>query len=135
MSLTTLFSVLGGGAGATVLLGVVDRFRNRKYDKTKQGNSLLLDDATLEEIQKRAETTQSSNMMAVGAFWSGQFLELSKQFTKEQEASRLRWDRLKIRLHEHKDWDERVLRRLDGFDSNPDTPLGPPPSLDPDEPM
>lgn len=129
--LTVLGSLLGGGAVATILLGVVDRVRNRKYDKTKQTNNLRLDDATLIEIQKRAEQSQSSNMMAVGAFWSGQFMELSKQFEREQETNKLRWQRLMDRMHQHKAWDEKVMESLRECGMTVDAP---PPSLDPDEP-
>lgn len=129
---STIIGLLGGGAGATVLLGAIDRIRNRKYDKQKQKNTLQLDDVTMGEIQTRAEQSQNSSLMAVGAFWSGQFLELSKKVEADQKVNRERWDRLMDRVHLHKVWDATVVQKLHECDMGD---IDPPPSLDPDEPI
>lgn len=122
MTTTTLLAILGTGGGMTVLLGIYDRIRNRRFDKRKQQSTIQLDDAQYKEITARAEQTNSANLMAVGAFWQGQFNAILKQLEDEQN-----WRaRMTPRLKAHKRWDDQVSNMLGDA-------IGPPPSLDPDD--
>lgn len=121
MSTAALYSVLASGVTMTGVLGIYDRIRNRKFDKRKQDTSVKLDQATYDEIASRAAQTNSSNLMAVGSFWQGQFNELAKQVEGLESWRR----RAKDRWHEHYIWDQKMVA------GDPDP--GPPPSLDPDE--
>jgi hypothetical protein len=123
---TVLTTVLGGGAGMTVVLGVYDRVRNRKFEARKQGTTIKLDEATYTEIASRAEQTSSSNLMAVGAFWQGQFQEVEKQLAAEQDWRR----RMKQRARAHREWDEELIRKLE---LECDIHVDSPPPLDPDD--
>lgn len=125
-----LAAVLGSGASMTIALGVYDRIRNRRFDKRKQETTIKLDEATYNEIAARAEQVDANKIMAVGAFWQGQFSELSKRFEAEQRTNRERWDRMTRKAHEHKLWDEKLLRKLADCNIND---MESPPSLDPDE--
>lgn len=126
MNTQTIVTILCSGVLFTAILGFYDRLRNRRFEKTKQGTGLKLDSAQYNEIVARTEQTSSSNMIAVGAFWQGQFSEVTKRLDAEQEWRK----RMKVRLHEHRTWDRKLLARL-----SPDviSELGEPPSLDPDD--
>jgi hypothetical protein len=125
MMSAVLTTVLGSGAGMTVVLGVYDRVRNRKFDRRKQDTTIKLDEATYTEIASRAEQVSSTNLMAVGSFWQGQFDMLTKRFESEQDWHR----RVAEKLRAHRAWDQQIMRRLDECGIHVD----PPPTLDPDE--
>lgn len=122
---TVLTTVLGSGVTMTGVLTVYDRVRNRKFEKRKQDATIKLDEATYTEIASRAEQTNSSNLMAVGAFWQGQFTELQSQVASLQDWRR----RAKQRWHEHQTYDEGLARQIVELGGQ----AQPPPSLDPDD--
>ena len=123
--MNTLMALLGGGALTTIVLGLIDRIRNRKFDRLKQGTSVKLDEAQYAEITSRAEQTSSSNLMAVGAFWQGQFTEIEKRLAAEQD-----WRaRVTVKLKEHERWDVRLMKLLEECGMQ----IEPPPSLNPDD--
>lgn len=120
-----LVTVLAGGAGATILLGLIDRIKNWKYDRRKQDSSIKLDEGTYDEIASRAEQTNSSNLMAVGAFWQGQFSDIEKRLAAEKD-----WrNTMTVKLRKHEAWDRKLMKMLAECDMH----IDPPPSLDPDD--
>lgn len=122
---TLLYTVLGSGVGMTTVLGIYDRVRNRRFDRRKQDSSIKLDDAQYEDIAARAEQTSSTNLMAVGAFWQGQFNSIQEQLEAERD-----WRKVMTpKLRAHKQWDDHVAVVLRECDMD----VGPPPSLDPDD--
>lgn len=109
----------------TGVLGIYDRIRNRRFDKRSQEGTIKLNDAQYKDITARAEQTASSNLMAVGSFWQGQFASIVKELEIEKQF------RLKMtpRLKAHKIWDQQVTVKLEECSMHVD----PPPSLDPDD--
>jgi hypothetical protein len=122
---TVLTTVLGSGVGMTGVLAVYDRVRNRKFERRKQDSTIKLDEATYAEISSRAEQTNSSSLMAVGAFWQGQFASLASQVASLEDWRR----RAKNRWHEHQVYDEGLARQIVELGGHAE----PPPSLDPDD--
>lgn len=127
--MNTLGVLLGGGAVATILLGLIDRIRNRAYDRRKQGTSVKLDEAQYTEITARAEQTSSASLMAVGAFWQGQFNEMQKTMTDRLEAEQKWRTGMTAKLKAHERWDRDLLKKLEECDVH----IEDPPSLDPDD--
>ena len=120
-------AILISGGVFTILLGLYDRIRNRKFETAKQNTGIKLDDAQYRQIVAQTEQTSVSNMTAVGAFWQGQFSEVTRQLEEQRDWRR----RMTVRLYEHRVWDQKLLARLHDCDIND---IDPPPSLDPDEP-
>jgi hypothetical protein len=117
-------ALLGGGAGATLILGIIDRSRNAKFDRRKQDTGIKLDEATYADIASRAEQTNQTGLMAVGSFWQGQFGEIVKRVDELAE-----WQRkARIQMQKHREWDRQLLSDCEGHGS-----IGPPPPLDPDD--
>lgn len=125
MGTSGLITILGSGALFTVILGIYDRVRNRKFEARKQGTTIKLDEATYAEITARSEQSNQTGLMAVGSFWQGQFAELEKRFASE----RLWRIRAQRKMREHRQWDALVARKM--AECNMAVPE--PPSLDPDE--
>lgn len=126
--MNTLMLILGAGGGATILLRLIDIVRNFRYDKRKQDSTIKLDDAQYAEITSRAEQTSSASLMAVGAFWQGQFSEMQKVMQERLDAETKWRTGMTTKLKAHEKWDRQLMKMLEDCDMH----IPPPPSLDPD---
>lgn len=121
-----LFGLLGAGGGLSAIFTMLDRWRNRKFNKIKEESSIKLDDATFKEIASRAAKINSEDRISIETWWKEQFESVKGDLSEQQD-----WRRRAIRRwHEHKRWDDEQARRLQELSGES---IEPAPSLDPDD--
>lgn len=106
---------LGAGGAVGALFTVWTQIRDRKQDRAKKQGSILLDQASYDEIAARAASINSEDLRKVGEFWQQQFdavKQENEELRSEIDIERRFRRRITRYIRNHEPWDELAESRL-----------------------